>query len=64
MAPSTLKKTVALKNFAVLLDLVSDGIMKLNFFCRVIRSQYLNTEEFIDAVAEELRVRLLSKAKL
>ncbi|KAH7536685.1 hypothetical protein FEM48_Zijuj03G0010600 [Ziziphus jujuba var. spinosa] len=28
------------------------------------RSHYLNTEEFIDAVAEELRVRLLRAAKL
>ncbi|KAM5575281.1 hypothetical protein ABKV19_014299 [Rosa sericea] len=31
---------------------------------KVLRSQYLNTEEFIDAVAEELRVRLFSRAKL
>jgi hypothetical protein len=32
--------------------------------CRVTRSQYLNTEDFIDAVAEELRARLFTKAKL
>lgn len=31
---------------------------------KVTRSQYLNTEEFINAVAEELRVRLSLKAKL
>ncbi|BBH01395.1 isocitrate dehydrogenase [Prunus dulcis] len=31
---------------------------------KVTRSKYLNTEEFIDAVAEELRVRLFSRAKL
>ncbi|XP_024018808.1 isocitrate dehydrogenase [NADP] [Morus notabilis] len=31
---------------------------------KITRSQYLNTEEFIDAVAEELRVRLSCKAKL
>ncbi|KAB2601773.1 isocitrate dehydrogenase [NADP]-like [Pyrus ussuriensis x Pyrus communis] len=31
---------------------------------KVTRSQYLNTEEFIDAVADELRVRLSSRAKL
>ncbi|GLT70343.1 hypothetical protein SLA2020_526970 [Shorea laevis] len=31
---------------------------------KVGRSQYLNTEEFIDAVAEELRARLSMKAKL
>ncbi|XP_057949806.1 isocitrate dehydrogenase [NADP]-like isoform X1 [Malania oleifera] len=30
----------------------------------VARSQYLNTEEFIDAVAEELKARLPNKAKL
>ncbi|KAK7243687.1 hypothetical protein RIF29_38497 [Crotalaria pallida] len=31
---------------------------------KVSRSQYLNTEEFIDAVAEDLRARLSTKAKL
>lgn len=31
---------------------------------QVSRAQYLNTEEFIDAVAEELRARLSSKARL
>lgn len=31
---------------------------------RVTRSQYVNTEEFIDAVAEELRARLSTRAKL
>ncbi|XP_050232768.1 isocitrate dehydrogenase [NADP]-like [Mercurialis annua] len=31
---------------------------------KVTRAHYLNTEEFIDAVAEELRIRLSSKAKL
>jgi hypothetical protein len=34
------------------------------FCCRVSRSHYLNTEEFIDAVAEELRTRLTTQAKL
>jgi len=31
---------------------------------KVTRSQYLNTEEFIDAVAQELRARLSTRAKL
>ncbi|KAJ0041834.1 hypothetical protein Pint_17127 [Pistacia integerrima] len=31
---------------------------------KVARAQYLNTEEFIDAVAKELRARLSTKAKL
>ncbi|XP_014499700.1 isocitrate dehydrogenase [NADP] isoform X1 [Vigna radiata var. radiata] len=31
---------------------------------KVSRSQYLNTEEFIDAVAEELRTRLSSQSKM
>ncbi|KAF8412616.1 hypothetical protein HHK36_000585 [Tetracentron sinense] len=31
---------------------------------KVTRDQYLNTEEFIDAVAEDLRARLSGKAKL
>ncbi|XP_021681894.2 isocitrate dehydrogenase [NADP] isoform X2 [Hevea brasiliensis] len=31
---------------------------------KVTRDQYLNTEEFIDAVAEELKARLSAKAKL
>ena len=31
---------------------------------RVTRNQYLNTEEFIDAVAEELRARLSVQSKL
>lgn len=32
--------------------------------CRVGRDQYLSTEEFIDAVAEELRARLYGRSKL
>lgn len=32
--------------------------------CRVARNQYLNTHEFIDAVAEELKDKLWKKAKL
>jgi len=39
-------------------------ILKALYLCRVSRSQFLNTEEFIDAVAEELRARLSVKAKL
>lgn len=33
-------------------------------FCRVARPQYLNTEEFIDAVTETLKERMSIKAKL
>ena len=32
--------------------------------CRVSRKDYLNTEEFIDAVAEELQSKLSPKSKL
>lgn len=34
------------------------------FSFRVTRDMYLNTQEFIDAVATELRARLCSKSKL
>jgi isocitrate dehydrogenase len=32
--------------------------------CSVMRSHYLNTEEFIDAVADELRSRLAANSNL
>jgi hypothetical protein len=32
--------------------------------CRMTRKDYLNTEEFIDAVAEELQSKLSPKSKL
>lgn len=57
--------TFSLKDFAILLDFYTWLKNKtFNVLCRATRSHYLNTEEFIDAVAEELRVRLLRAAKL
>lgn len=37
---------------------------QISWFCRVTRDQYLNTEEFIDAVAAELTARLQWNSKL
>ena len=36
----------------------------VNTLCRISREHYLNTEEFIDAVAEDLKMRLSAKPKL
>jgi hypothetical protein len=63
MGPSNFcQNDISLQNSAVLLNF--DLYSKLSSLYRVARSQYLNTEEFIDAVAEELRARLSTRAKL
>lgn len=64
MGRSTVKRTSTLRIFfSIVLRkcLVKEAF---NFLCRVARSEYLNTEEFIDAVAMELRIRLFRNAKL
>lgn len=42
---------------------ISDFVLT-DFCCSVTRSHYLNTEEFIDAVADELRSRLAANSNL
>lgn len=50
--------------FCNLLLAISEIFVTYGVSCRVSRAHYLNTEEFIDAVAEELRARLPKIAKL
>ncbi|KAL2920430.1 Isocitrate dehydrogenase [NADP] [Bienertia sinuspersici] len=45
-------------------DKLLDFTSKLEAACIGTRSQYLNTEEFIDAVAQELRAKLAVRAKM
>lgn len=60
--PKYCQKDIVLK--VLLLYLIFIPNKNFHVLCRVTRSQYLNTEDFIDAVAEELRARLFTKAKL